>query len=60
MKTLEWETRQIVAGGAFGLSADDVIFKCRDCSLTLMDDETEDSSLRDVVPSLLYVLADDT
>nr|BEP20701.1 hypothetical protein SUGSMm_14980 [Morganella morganii subsp. sibonii] len=60
VKTPEWETGQIVAGGAFGLSADEVIFECRDYTLTLMDDETEDTALRDVVPSLLYVLADDT
>ncbi|EMM9997595.1 hypothetical protein JAG49_003897 [Morganella morganii] len=59
VKTPEWETGQIVAGGAFGLSADDVIFECRDYTLALMDDETEDTALRDVVPSLLYVLADD-
>jgi len=53
------EVGQIIAGGAFGLSDDEVIFECRDYTLMLMGDETEDTAMREVVPSLLYVLSDD-
>ncbi len=53
------EVGQIIAGGAFGLSADDVIFECRDYSLMLMSDETAATAAREVIPSLLYVLSDD-
>lgn len=52
------ETGQIIAGGAFGLSAGDVIFECLDYTLALMSDETEETAIRRVVPSLLYALAD--
>lgn len=53
-----WEP-EIVAGGAFGLFLPDVVFECRDYALTLMSDETEKTAQREVIPSLLYVLADD-
>lgn len=53
------EIGQIIAGGAFGLSDDEVIFECRDYTLMLMSDEAEDNAMREVIPSLLYVLADD-
>ncbi|WP_447886436.1 hypothetical protein [Serratia fonticola] len=53
------EVGQIIAGGAFGLSVDDVIFECLDYTLMLMDDETEGTAMREVIPSLLYVLSDD-
>lgn len=59
VETPTCEVGQIIAGGAFGLSDDDVIFECRDYTLTVMDDETEAMALRQVIPSLLYVLADD-
>lgn len=55
----EWEFN-IIAGGAFGLSVDDVIFECREYTLTLMQDETEDTAMREVIPSLLHVLIDDS
>lgn len=53
------EIGQIIAGGAFGLSVDDVTFECLDYTLMLMDDETEGTAMREVIPSLLYVLSDD-
>lgn len=56
---LQCEVGQIIAGGAFGLSDDEVIFECRDYTLMLMSDEAEDSAMREVIPSLLYVLSDD-
>jgi len=52
------EIGQIIAGGAFGLSGDEVIFECRDYTLMLMGDEAEHNAMREVIPSLL-VLADD-
>lgn len=58
IETPEWE-HNIVAGGAFGLSADDVIYECREHVLSLMDDETEETAIREVIPSLLYVLESD-
>ena len=59
VETPEHEVGQIIAGGAFGLSADDVVFECRDYTLSLMSDETEETAMRRVIPSLLYALADD-
>lgn len=59
VETPTCEVGQIIAGGAFGLSGDEVIFECRDYTLMLMGDETEDSAMREVIPSLLYVLCDD-
>ncbi|BFI54629.1 hypothetical protein [Yersinia pseudotuberculosis] len=59
VETPEWETGQIIAGGAFGLSAVDVVFECLDYTLTLMSDETEETAMREVIPSLLYVLGND-
>lgn len=60
VETPDDEIGQIIAGGAFGLSAYDVIYECRDYTLTLMSDETEETAIRRVIPSLLYALADDT
>lgn len=60
VETPDVEIGQIIAGGAFGLSAYDVIYECRDYTLTLMSDETEETAMRRVIPSLLYALADDT
>ncbi len=59
VETPTCEVGQIIAGGAFGLSDDEVIFECRDYTLMLMSDEAEDSAMREVIPSLLYVLSDD-
>lgn len=59
VETPEWE-HNIIAGGAFGLSADDVIYECREYVLSLMEDETEATAIREVVSSLLHVLADNT
>lgn len=59
VETPAFEVEQIVAGGAFGLSGNEVIFECWDYTLTVMDDETEATALRKVIPSLLYALADD-
>lgn len=59
VETPEWETGKIIAGGAFGLSAVDVVFECLDYTLTLMSDETENTAMREVIPSLLYVLGND-
>ncbi|MHA3259227.1 hypothetical protein [Yersinia pseudotuberculosis] len=59
VETPEWETGQIIAGGAFGLSAIDVVYECLDYTLTLMSDETEETAMREVIPSLLYVLGND-
>ncbi|URG53050.1 hypothetical protein IG605_001335 [Pectobacterium quasiaquaticum] len=53
------EIGEIIAGGAFGLSDADVVFECRDYTLMLMEDETEPTAMREVVPSLLYLLAED-
>lgn len=44
VETPDHEVGQIIAGGAFGLSADDVIFECRDYTLALMSDETEETA----------------
>lgn len=60
VETPDNEIGQIIAGGAFGLSAYDVVYECRDYTLTLMSDETEETAMRRVIPSLLYALADDT
>lgn len=60
VETPDHEIGQIIAGGAFGLSTDEVIFECRDYTLRLMGDETEETAMRRVIPSLLYALADDT
>ncbi|WP_145551848.1 MULTISPECIES: hypothetical protein [Yersinia] len=59
VETPECETGQIIAGGAFGLSAVDVVFECLDYMLTLMSDETEETAMREVIPSLLYALGND-
>lgn len=56
VETPEFESGHIIAGGAFGLSVDDVIFECLDYTLTLMPDETEETAMREVIPSLLYSL----
>jgi hypothetical protein len=53
------EIGQIIAGGAFGLSATDAVFECWDYTVTLMDDETEDTAMREVIPALLYALGND-
>jgi hypothetical protein len=53
------EIGQIIAGGAFGLSAEDVVFECLDYTLELMSDETDSTAIRTVIPALLYVLGDD-
>ncbi len=58
-ETPEFEIGHIVAGGAFGLTADDVLFDCLEYILTLTDDEAEDTAIREVIPSLLYVLGKD-
>ncbi|RYC38113.1 hypothetical protein [Pectobacterium zantedeschiae] len=58
VETPACELGDIIAGGAFGLSDTDVVFECRDYTLMLMSDETETTAIREVVPSLLYVLAD--
>ena len=55
----EWEVGHIIAGGAFGLSASDTLYDCRDYTLTLMEDEIESSALREVVPALFYALSED-
>lgn len=60
VETPDDEIGQIIAGGAFGLTAYDVVYECRDYTLTLMSDETEETAMRRVIPSLLYALADDT
>lgn len=60
VETPDNEIGQIIAGGAFGLSADEVVFECRDYTLCLMSDETEETAMRRVIPTLLYALADDT
>ncbi|WP_233959204.1 hypothetical protein [Pectobacterium versatile] len=59
VETPACEVGEIIAGGAFGLSDTDVVFECRDYTLMLMSDETEPMAMREVVPSLLYVLAED-
>lgn len=59
VETPDDEIGQIIAGGAFGLSAYDVVYECRDYTLTLMSDETEETAMRRAIPSLLYALADD-
>ncbi|MEL4887935.1 hypothetical protein N6P31_12770 [Pectobacterium betavasculorum] len=59
VETPACEVGEIIAGGAFGLSDADVVFECRDYMLMLMSDETELTAMREVVPSLLYVLAED-
>jgi hypothetical protein len=46
VETPDDEIGQIIAGGAFGLSAYDVIYECRDYTLTLMSDETEETAMR--------------
>ena len=47
VETPDDEIGQIIAGGAFGLSAYDVIYECRDYTLTLMSDETEETAMRE-------------
>lgn len=51
----QWEP-EIVAGGAFGLTADDVVFECREHVLYVVEDE---SDTYPVIPALLYVLGED-
>lgn len=60
VETPDNEIGQIIAGGAFDLSAYDVVYEYRDYTLTLMSDETEETAMRRVIPALLYALADDT
>lgn len=50
------EIGQIIAGGAFGLSAADVVFECREHILYVMDNEAETYS---VIPALLFALGND-
>lgn len=59
VETPTYEVGQIIAGGAFGLSATDVVFECLDYTLALMGDETERTARREVIPALLYVLGND-
>lgn len=59
VETPMYEVGQIIAGGAFGLSATDVVFECLDYTLALMEDETEVTAMRQVVPTLLYILGND-
>ncbi|WP_229746534.1 hypothetical protein [Hafnia psychrotolerans] len=51
----QWES-EIVAGGAFGLSAFDVVGDCREHVLYVVEDE---SDTYPVIPALLYVLGKD-
>ena len=51
----QWEP-EIVAGGAFGLSASDVVMECLEHITFIIDD---DSETYEVIPSLLYVLSKD-
>lgn len=51
----QWEP-EIVAGGAFGLTAADVVYECREHVLYVVED---DSETYPVIPSLLYVLGND-
>jgi hypothetical protein len=51
----KWE-HEIVAGGAFGLDADDVVFECREHVLYVVEDEPDTYP---VIPALLYVLGKD-
>ena len=60
VETPACEIGEIIAGGAFGLTDVDVLFECRDYTLALLSDVTEETSMRGVIHSLLYVLADDT
>ncbi|HEY0209497.1 hypothetical protein [Acerihabitans sp.] len=50
------EEGEIIAGGAFGLSALDVVYQCREYVLYVTKD---DSDTYPVIPELLYVLAGD-
>lgn len=50
-----WEP-EIVAGGAFGLSASEVVMECQEHITYIIDD---DSETYEVIPSLLYVLSKD-
>ena len=59
VETPEREEGQIIAGGAFGLSAIDVVYECLGYTLTPMSDETEETAMREVIPLLLYVLGND-
>ncbi|ENZ9957611.1 hypothetical protein ACFLJF_003146 [Salmonella enterica] len=47
---------QILAGGAFGLNAFDVVSECLDYLTYVDDDETEESTFYSVDPDCLYVL----
>lgn len=51
----QWES-EIVAGGAFGLSAFDLVCHCREHVLYVVEDE---SDTYPVIPALLYVLGND-
>lgn len=51
----KWE-HEIVAGGAFGLDAADVVFECREHVLYVVENE---SDTYPVIPALLYVLGND-
>ncbi|MBU9808723.1 hypothetical protein J1785_03010 [Rahnella sp. SL6] len=51
----QWEP-EIVAGGAFGLSAVDVVGHCREYVLYVVEDE---SDTYPVIPALLYALGND-
>lgn len=53
------EEGEIIAGGAFGLSALDVVYQCREFVMYLSDDEDDESATYPVIPALLYVLAGD-
>ncbi|WP_436882837.1 hypothetical protein [Enterobacter asburiae] len=51
----QWEP-EIVAGGAFGLSASEVVMECLEHITFIIDDDNE---TYEVIPSLLYVLSKD-
>lgn len=53
------EEGEIIAGGAFGLSALDVVYQCREYVLYVTDDDNDEAATYPVIPDLLYVLAGD-
>ncbi len=53
----KWEP-EIVAGGAFGLSAADVVSECREHVL-YVDEYVDESDTYPVIPDLLYTLGND-
>lgn len=53
----EFEVGHIVAGGAFGLSHEDVVFECRKYITYVMGNDRE---TYDVILDLLYMLSEDS